>query len=524
MSAHEPIDPPEAPPGESPAEGERRRSRWRRRRRDETPVIELMQIRPMRTGVILIVVLVLVSYFAFNKHVPFKHGFKLNAVFTTALNVHSASPVRIAGVNVGQVTSIKREGRAGVVTMEIQKGGLPIHSDATVKLRPRIFLEGNWFVELQPGSPSAPTVSSGYTLPITQTADPVQLDQVLDALNTDTRANLQTFLIEYGAGLTAKPTPAENAAQEPEVRGLNAAQALNQTYYRAGKSLRGGAVLDQAITGTEEQDLSKLVASIGKVTSALNVHEQQLGELIGNFNTFFASFAAQAGPVKTTVAELPKNLTLAEHGLAELDASFPPTRAFAHDILPGVRLTPATVKAALPWIEQVQASLAPSELGGVAKGLAAATPSLATLTAEQTPLYKQTELFNKCLTKLIYPAGNTKLQDGGATTGVENYKEFWYSLVGLAGVGANFDGNGAVDKFLVGNGGDTLRSEPVTIVGAKVKPGLQLLAHSPQTPLGTRPAFPAVEPAYQPLVPCYKQALPNFNGPLSNGPADGNGK
>ena len=46
---------------------------------------------------------------------------------------------------------------------------------------------------------------------------------------------------------------------------------------------------------------------------------------------------------------------------------------------------------------------------------------------------------------------------------------------------------------------------------------------SPLPPLGTRPAFPAEEPSYQPLVPCHTQALPNFNGPLASGPADGGG-
>ena len=105
-------------------------------------------------------------------------------------------------MDVGQVTSIRRVGYAGVVTMEIDNEGLPIHDDATMKIRPRIFLEGNWFVELQPGSPSAPTFSSGGTIPVTHTADPVQFDQVLDALNTETRANLQHFLIGYGDGLT----------------------------------------------------------------------------------------------------------------------------------------------------------------------------------------------------------------------------------------------------------------------------------------------------------------------------------
>jgi hypothetical protein len=256
------------------------------------------------------------------------------------------------------------------------------------------------------------------------------------------------------------------------------------------------------------------------VTSALNVHEQDLSELIVNFNTFFASFAAQSTSLARTVAELPGALTSADRGLAALDASFGPTQKFAHDIIPGVRLTPATVAATLPWIAQVQASLAPNELGGVAKGLASAAPSLAALEAEQIPVFQQTELFNKCLTNVIYPAGNTKIKDGAATTGVENYKEFWYSLAGLAGAGQSFDGNGTVAKFLVGTSGQTVKSGPTNILGT-TRQGGELLARSPLTPLGTRPAYPSEEPTYQPLVPCYTQKLPNFNGPLSQGPADG---
>ncbi len=49
------------------------------------------------------------------------------------------------------------------------------------------------------------------------------------------------------------------------------------------------------------------------------------------------------------------------------------------------------VAATLPWIEQVQARSRRTELGGVAKGLAASVPSLARLESEQTPLYKQTD-------------------------------------------------------------------------------------------------------------------------------------
>jgi phospholipid/cholesterol/gamma-HCH transport system substrate-binding protein len=495
--------------------------RWWRRR-DETPVVDLQRYRPARFGLIMIVVIGVLVYFGFTKHIPFKQGFRINAVFNSAMNIHSKSPVRIAGVDVGKVVSIKREGNAGVVTMEISNGGLPIHTDASVKIRPRIFLEGNWFVELKPGSPSAPDYHSGDTIPITQTANPVQLDQVLDALNSDTRQNLQDFLIYYGNGLVRHGTPAEEASQEPEVRPLNGAQALNLSYQRGKRSLKFGSIVNQALTGTDPHDLSKLVAGIGKVTAALNVHEQQLSELFPNFNTFFHALAAQSLPLRITVAELPSSLRNITAGFAALERAGPPIQEFAHAIIPGVKLTPSTVTAAIPYLDQLEASLQPSELGGVAKGLAAAAPALAKLQGEQIPFYQQTELFNKCLTNVIYPSGNTKLQDGASTTGVENYKEFWYSLVGLSGIGQNFDGNGTFAKFVVGNSGQTLKSGKAGIIGTRLS-GKRLLTRSPLSPLGTRPAFPGEEPPYQPKVPCYKQSLQNLNGPLSQGPADGSG-
>ena len=62
----------------------------------------------MRFGLIMFVVIAVLLYFGFTKHVPFKHGYRINAEFASALNIHPKSPVRIAGVNVGKVTAIKR--------------------------------------------------------------------------------------------------------------------------------------------------------------------------------------------------------------------------------------------------------------------------------------------------------------------------------------------------------------------------------------------------------------------------------
>ena len=90
--------------------------------------------------------------------------------------------------------------------MELKTPALPLHEDATAKVRPRIFLEGNFFVDLKPGTPSAPVLHSGDTIKITQTASPVQLDEVLTSLQSDSREDLQSLLDGLDASLNSKPT------------------------------------------------------------------------------------------------------------------------------------------------------------------------------------------------------------------------------------------------------------------------------------------------------------------------------
>ena len=111
---------------------------------------------PFKAGVIALVVIALFTYFAFTKANPFANPYELHAVFDRANRLHERSPVRIAGVDVGKVTKVEPlERRLGLarVTMEIEDAGLPIHKDAELKVRSRLFLEGNYFVDLHPGTP-----------------------------------------------------------------------------------------------------------------------------------------------------------------------------------------------------------------------------------------------------------------------------------------------------------------------------------------------------------------------------------
>src|SRR5436305_1164851 len=146
-------------------------------------------ILPFKAGLIAIVIIATATWFAFSKQNPFERHFEIQAVFENSNLLQPRSPVRIAGIDIGQVTSVGRyrNTKYSVVTMRIQKNGLPIHSDATAKIRPRIFLEGNFYVDLKPGTPSAPDLANRGIIPVAHTSRPVQLDQVLAALDAPTR-------------------------------------------------------------------------------------------------------------------------------------------------------------------------------------------------------------------------------------------------------------------------------------------------------------------------------------------------
>jgi ABC-type transporter Mla subunit MlaD len=401
--------------------------------------------------------------------------------------------------------------------MEIDKKGLPIHKDATVKIRPRIFLEGNFFVDLQPGTPGAPTLGDGDTLPIAQASTPVQLDQVLTALQQDTRKQLQSLLDNYGKALTAKPTPAQNAAQDPSVRGLTAAQALNKSYRYGGPAFKNTAIVNDAFLGSQQHDLSGLIDGLSKTTAGLDRNEGALKDLITNFNTTMASFASQDTNLRQTIHLLAPTLDNAGKALTSLNNSFPNTRAFAREILPGVRETPATIDASFPWITQTRALLGKTELRGLAQELSPATRDLARLTDATLKLLPQADLVAKCATNVLLPTGDIKIADGPMTSGAENYKEFWYAMVGLAGEGQNFDGNGMYVRFQPGGGDQTVST-------GKLGPltGDTLYGNAVAKPLGTRPAFTGRRTPYKPNVPCYTNKIPDLNG-AATGPPDGGG-
>jgi ABC-type transporter Mla subunit MlaD len=462
-------------------------------------------------AVIFILIFTVGPYLAFTGHVPFtSYGYQLKATFSNGVNIATNSPVRIAGVDVGRVISTERDGDATTVTFTVEGKGQPVHDDAFAAIRPRIFLEGNFFIDLSPGSPSAPELGSGDTIPVSRTSTWVQIDEVLTALQAPVRADLGHLLESYGTALTSKPTAAEDATQEPEVRGKTAGEALNGAFHYGGDAGRYSAQVTNALLGTQPHDLSRLIAGTGRTFAALAKNEDDLKGLIVNFDVFTGALAAQSANLSTTVNRLAPTLKNFHSSLVSLNQALPPLRAWAIEMTPAVAEIPALIKAGKPWLAQARPLLSGKEAGGTAKLLREATPGLAgAAQAGKAIALPQLNRISLCTSKVLVPTGNQVINDQ-FSTGQPNYREFLYSLTDFSGWGQNFDGNG---PFLrVQPGGGNILVEQKNPEG-NLSTDKRDYAHTIAPPLGTQPQLGGRGPL-KPDVRCDSSPAPDLNAGL----------
>jgi len=470
---------------------------------------------PTAVGIFVVLLIVFGFYMAFAKQLPFTGaGYEVNATFQNAANIRTGSPVRIAGVNVGEVKSVSSEGDNSRVTFTVSSSGQPIHTDAFVKIRPRIFLEGNFFLDVDPGSPSKAALPSNGTIPVSHTATAVQLDEVLTALQSPQRQDLRELLLGFGTALGARPTAAQDLTQDPDVQGLTGGEALNKTFDYGAAAGKNTAIVNQAFLGTAPHDLSGLLRGTSRFMGALASSEQQLKDLITNFNTTTGALADESQNLSDTVRLLAPTLTTARSSLLHLNESLPFLRTFAIELRPGIAELPATFRAANPWLDQTKPLLSKPELGGIAHLLRKGTPGLAGATGAGLSALPSLTKTSNCVANVLIPTGDQVINDS-FSSGQPNYREAFYGFVDLAGESQNFDGNGPYVRFQSGGGPVKVRmNNPSGGLNATALTGFTI---SPF--LGSQPALGPM-PAINHKVACDTQSVPNLNGPAGQpGPA-----
>ncbi len=452
--------------------------------------------RPFAIGIVGLLVIGIATYAAFSSRSPFSQPFTVDAIFANSGQLRPGSPVRIAGINVGQVNAIARgPGTTADVSLEISSSGLPIHTDATATIKPRLFLEGGFYVDLASGSPSAPELGSGGTIPRPQTAVPVQFDQILSTLTLPRREALRRIVKQTDIALAGGGT-----------------EGLRATIAHLPPTLRDLAVISVAAQGTAPHDLSHLISAAARATGQLAERDTALAGLVTGLNQTSSALVAHPGSLGRTIVEADRLLRAAPAALDAVDAVVPHVNQFIDELRPADRYIPPVLRRLHRLNVELRGIGKPSQvaelLGGI-RPLLRNTPRFSVLSRGLFPLAGP---IVTCLKDNVMPTLRSPVDDGPLSSGRPVWQDFLHATVGLASAAQNFDANGPWFRYLGAIGPGTVSTGAI--------PGLgQLFGTTPQPLLGSRPVWlgPGRTPPFRPDAPCTKQAAPDLSA--STGPA-----
>jgi phospholipid/cholesterol/gamma-HCH transport system substrate-binding protein len=441
---------------------------------------------PFKVGLVVLIVGALITYFGVTRKNPFHSGYRIHAVFTSALSngLHSGSPVRIAGVNVGKITGVKRgPGTTVDVTMEITDAGRPIHRDATAKARPRIFLEGNFFVDVRPGTASAPEMPDGGTIPLTQTAVPVQFDQFLDSFTSDVRQSSRDVLTGFDESLRK-----------------GGSKALRDDYKAFPGALKGTAISMEALRGTQSGDLAGFVLDQARLSSTLDHHRTELMGLITTFRRTMDALAGRQQKLAATVPALRRLFESAPAALTDLDRALPPLRVLSAALRPSLKVAPGVLDHAVPFLSALDSLLAPDRLDRLVTELGPSVRRLRSLERSLPGLMNLVRPVSSCVSNQVVPVLSKQVDDGALSSHQPAWQDLLVGLLGLNSAQQNFGGDGYGTRYSFG------LDQTVLATNLNVPDRLVMLSGTPL--VGARPRWtPGHQPPYRPDVPCETQPV-----------------
>jgi phospholipid/cholesterol/gamma-HCH transport system substrate-binding protein len=230
-------------------------------------------------------------------------------------NLVTASRVSMAGVQVGEVRGIDRQGDHLNVTFMINKEYAPLHQGVHVRLGERSLVGESYFDVVDGQGPSLP---SGSSVPAKDFQPSTQLHDVLASFDAKTRQDMSSMLRELGAGTEGTQKNVSDLMQGMGNLGRQGNTALDAISAQ-GKDLRGLG-----------HDLSILLNS-------LDTSEGQIADMVTSADQLTKATSGQRPALEATVNELPGTLDRARDASADitrLSHALHPVAASLHEASP----------------------------------------------------------------------------------------------------------------------------------------------------------------------------------------------
>lgn len=305
--------------------------------------------------------------------------YEVRVDFSEATTLAENADVRISGVPVGKVRSKQLDGNYTEATLGIDARYAPLPSDVRAILRQKTLL-GETYVELTPGSRTAPRLPDGAKLPIGNVAPTVQLDEIFRAFDPKTRAALQVWLDQQGRAVVNRGAD------------LNAALG-NLTPFEQDFT----TILQ--ILNEQSADTRRLVANTGIVFNALTQRDGQLSSLIQNSNQVFTTTAQRNADLQQIFTILPTFLVQSRITTQRVTQFAKTTNPLITQLRPAaVQLSPTLIalKGIAPDLDSLFRNLGPLETASV-KGF----PALSRVLDDTVPVLDQLEPFLRNLNPVL---------------------------------------------------------------------------------------------------------------------------
>jgi phospholipid/cholesterol/gamma-HCH transport system substrate-binding protein len=367
--------------------------------------------------------------------------FELKAEFETAQAVvpGQGQTIRVAGVRIGDVEKVELVDGRGVVTFAVDRKYLPIYRDATILMRPTTGLK-DMFFDLDPGTRAAGEYEEGEVVPMANTAPDVNLDEILEALDADTRAYLRLLIVGAGKGLDGR------------------AKELGKLFGSLGPLNRDFARLNSKVR-ERRQALSDLITYMNRLTTELARSEGELTRFVQQSRTALGTFAENDPDIRRTVAQLPETLARGRAALEAMERfatvmgpAFNELRPFARNLDElndstrnlAVAATPVLKDEVRPFVRELRTHV--PDLEESAERFGKATPRLTVV------VKRLNRLFNMAAHN---PDGTEPL---GAANRDEGYL-YWVAWLGhnSASIFSSGDGNGYYRRIYLSMGCDQAR-------------------------------------------------------------------
>jgi len=274
------------------------------------------RFNPLHVGLVTVVVMVAVITMVFVSGIPagptlslpWSHTMTVKAQLSDADALAPKAAVQIAGVKVGEVHSVDLQGNQAIVTMEIQPQYGDIHQDARVLLRPH-GLFGPKYIELVPGTTTSPLLHDGDTIPGTQAALAVDLDQILQELQAPERQQLTTAIVSLGEAAAGRGSDFNHLVAAGNTL-FNTLDSPVKSLGSVSSNLSDMLVQDEAFNASFAQTpLDKLVANSNTTLAAFAQSSQQLESLLTNADAALSNLdqalSGESGNLRSTIEQLP---------------------------------------------------------------------------------------------------------------------------------------------------------------------------------------------------------------------------